>query len=397
MLEDAMTLRGIGSFFAAGVMAAGLASGGAHADEIIKLGMSLPLSGSGASFGKGVEWMCNRAAADVKAAGGIKVAGKVYNVECVAYDNKYTAADGTKVAQTLLNRDGMKYVYAFGTAPVLAAQSLTERQGALLLHNAWGKNAKGPDKPLSFAVNTSGIEIVPVVAQYIAKSYPNAKTVFLANANDATGHETEPAAVPSWEKNGIKVVSSDFYERGTTEFQPVAARIMSFHPDVVDLSTVLPADGGRIFKELEALGYKGIKVTDNGSGVEALTASGGTAAEGVIMALAMPFDGPSATPYQRKVNDEAKAVLGESLNFGTIPGYDAVMVLKAGLEKAQSLDPKAIAAALPTAKFDSFLGKGIGYGGKETYGYPQAPNLPVYITQIVDGKLIEKLRVDRNN
>lgn len=368
----------------------------ARADEIIKFGLSLPLSGSGASFGKGVEWMCNRAAADVKKAGGIKVGGKVYNIECVAYDNKYTAAEGTKVAQTLLNRDGMKYIYAFGTAPVLAAQSLSERQGALLLHNAWGKNAKGPDKPLSFAVNTSGIEIVPVVADYIHKIYPQAKTIYLANANDATGHETEPAAVPAWERNGIKVLASDFFERGTTEFQPAAARIMSLHPDIVDLSTVLPADGGVIFKELEVLGYKGIKITDNGSGVEALTAAGGAAANKVYMALAMPFDGPSATPYQREVNDAAKAVLGESLNFGTIPGYDAVMVLKAGLEKAQSLDPKAIAAALPTAKFDSFLGKGIGYGGKETYGYPQAPNLPVYITQIVDGKLIEKLRVDRN-
>ena len=367
----------------------------ARADEIIKFGLSLPLSGAGAVFGKGSEWMCMKAAQEIKDAGGIKDKGKVYNIDCIGYDNKYTSAEATKVAQTLLARDGVKYIFAFGTAPVLATQSLTERQGVLMLHTAWGKNVKGPQFPLSFATNNSAFEIVPAVVSYITKTYPNARTIFLADANDATGHETESVARPAWEKAGVKVVASDFYERGTTEFQPVAARIMSFHPDIVDLSSVLPADGGIIFKELEVLGYKGIKITDNGSGVDALTASGGAAANNVYMALALPFDGPSTTDYQRKINDEARAYLGESLNLGTVPGYDAVQILKAGMEKAQSIDPKEVAKVLPTVKFKSFLGDGIGFGGTETYGYAQAPNLPVFITQIVDGKLIEKQRIDR--
>ena len=35
-----------------------------------------------------------------------------------------------------------------------------------------------------------------------------------------------------------------------------------------------------------------------------------------------------------------------------------------------------------------------GFGGKEIYGSNQQPILPVFITQIVDGKVVEKARID---
>jgi branched-chain amino acid transport system substrate-binding protein len=120
---------------------------GAHAQDVIKFGASLPLSGAGAAWGKANEIVCREAAREIKEAGGIKIGGKSYNIECVAYDNKYTAADGTKAAQTLINRDGVKYMCSSGSAPTLAAQSLTERQGILLFQQNWAKSGKGPDFP----------------------------------------------------------------------------------------------------------------------------------------------------------------------------------------------------------------------------------------------------------
>jgi branched-chain amino acid transport system substrate-binding protein len=368
----------------------------ARADETIKIGLSLPLSGSGANWGKGAEWMCRKAAQEIRDAGGVKVKDKVYNYDCIAYDNKYTAAEGTKVAQTLLNRDGVKYLYAFGTAPLLATQSLTERQGVMLFNTSWGKSSKGPKFPLSFSVDNSPFEIMPVMVKYITTTYPQAKTIVLLNANDATGRENESISRPLWEKAGVKVLTSDFYERGTTEFQPIATRLASYKPDIVDLSSAPPADAGQIFKELATLGFNGIKVCDNGSGVEGLTATGGTAVNGVYMGAATPFDGPSTTEHQRKVNDQALAYLGESLGLPTISAYDAVYMTKAGMEKAQSIDAREVAAVMSSVKFRTFYGGETGFAGKEIYGSNQAPILPVYITQIVDGKLVESARVSGN-
>lgn len=143
------------------VAVASVAAFGANAQETIKFGVSAPLSGPGAPWGKGAEFMCKAAAKEINGAGGIKVKGASYNIECIAYDNKYTAADGTKVAQTLLNRDGVKYMCAVGSAAILAAQSLTERQGALLFSQAWTKSGKGPDFPLTFSDIVTPIEVAP--------------------------------------------------------------------------------------------------------------------------------------------------------------------------------------------------------------------------------------------
>ena len=78
----------------------------------------------------------------------------------------------------------------------------------------------------------------------------------------------------------------------------------------------------------------------------------------------------------------------------TIGAYDTVCMLKAGVEKAQSIDPKAVAAAMPGLKFKTFYGGETTFGGKESYGVDIAPKLPIYITQAVDGKLVELAKVD---
>ena len=377
----------------AGLFGAALMATPARADEVLKLGVSVPLSGSGANWGKGNEVMCKRAAQEVKEAGGIKVKGTVYNIECLAYDNKYTAAEGTKVAQTLISRDGVKYMYVFGTPPLLAAQSITERQGVLLFNATWALQSKGPKFPLSFSVTASQLEMMPAMFSFIASTHPQAKTVVVLNVNDPSGRDAEKVQREYWEKNGVKLLTSDYFERGTTEFQPIAVRLFAQKPDIVDLGTTPLADAGLVLKELETLGFKGVKVMTNGNSAEGLMATAGAAGNGVYMGGAVPFDGPSATAHQRKVNDDVRAVIGESLGFANIAGYDVVYILKAAMEKAQSLEPKDLAAVMPSTKFRSFYGVETGWGRKDIYGSVQQALLPIYITQVVGGKLVERARV----
>jgi branched-chain amino acid transport system substrate-binding protein len=363
------------------------------AQEIIKLGLSIPLSGAGANWGKGSEWLCNEAAKEVAQEGGVKVGGKVYNFSCVAYDNKYNAAEGTKVAQALLNRDGIKFIGgSLGTAPVRALQSLSERQGVLHFTTAWGISLKGPKFPLTFTIMNTPSEISFPLTGYIKKTNPGIKTVALLNPNDATGQETEVIARKAWAAVGVNVISSDWYDRGMTEFQPIASKMAATKADAVDLGGTPPSDSGLVFKELHALGWQGVKVVQVGTGAEGVIAAGGPAAEGVYMGAAVAFDGPQVTDKQRKLNEGGKAALGESLNAVQISFYDSVMALKAAMELSQSVDPKVVATALPKVKFDSFYGPS-GFGGKETYGSPQQILVPVMVTQIKGGKLIEASRI----
>lgn len=366
----------------------------AHADEIIKLGLSIPLSGAAANWGKGSEWLCNAAAKEVADAGGVKVGGKVYNYKCVAYDNKYNAAEGTKVAQTLLNRDGIRFIGgSLGTAPVKALQSLSEREGALHFTTAWGSSIKGPKFPLTFTIMNTVNEISFPLTRFVKETNPSIKTVSLLNPNDATGQETEALARKAWTAAGVQVISSDWYDRGTTEFQPIASKMAAAKADVIDLASTPPADSGVVFKELKVLGWKGVQAVQVGTGAEGIIATGGTAVDGTYMGAAMVFDSALTTPKQKKLNDAAKAAIGESLNSVQISFYDSVMALKAAMEASQSVDPKLVAAALPTVKFESFYGVSSGFGGKDVYGTPQQILIPVIVTQIKNGKLTEVRRI----
>jgi branched-chain amino acid transport system substrate-binding protein len=147
-----------------------------------------------------------------------------------------------------------------------------------------------------------------------------------------------------------------------------------------------------VFKELSALGWNGVKVVEVGTGAEGLLATGGAAVEGAYLGAALTFDGPQVTSHQRALNDGARALLGESLNAVQIGFYDSVKALKAAMEKAQSVEPQAVAKMLPLVTFDSFYGKS-AFGGKETYGTPQQLIVPVIVTQIRSGKLVEVARV----
>ncbi|MDZ5431934.1 ABC transporter substrate-binding protein [Pseudomonas fluorescens] len=365
----------------------------ANAAEIIKLGMSLPLSGTGANWGIGGFWLCKQAAIEISEKGGIKVGDKVFNFECLAYDNKYNAADGAKVAQTLLSKDKVKFVAgSLGTAPVRALQSLSERQGVLIFTTAWGASIKGPKFPLTFTQMNTPNEIAYPLVKYVKSVNAGVKTVALLNPNDATGQETEQVARKAWEAVGVTVLSSDWYERGTAEFQPIAAKMASLHPDVVDLCSSPPADSGRVFKELEGMGWNGVKVIEVGTGADGLLATGSGAVENTYMGAAITFSDSNSTEHQRHLNNGAKALTGESLNAVQIGFYDSVKALAAAIEKSQSIDPREVAKALATIKFDSFYGPS-SFGGQSLYGSPQQMLIPVIVTQIKNGQLVEVERI----
>lgn len=366
---------------------------GVGAQETLKIGTSAPLSGAAAPWGLGLEWTAKQAAQAINEGGGIKAGGKTYKVEILSYDNKYNAAEGTKVAQTLLNRDNVNYIAGtIGTAPTLALQSLSERKGALLLNGAWGASSKGPKFPLSYTVINTPNEVIPPLYSYVKKHNPGLKTVAILSANDATGKETELVSRKVWESLGVKVVLSDWYERGTTEFQPIAAKIVGQKPDAIDLGAAPPGDTGALFKEVKVLGWSGIKVIPAGTSAESMMKVGGDAIDGMYTALAADFDGPQSTDVQRRLTKGMRAAIGEPMNIVQVMGYDAVMALKAGIEAANSLDPKAIAAVLPNIIFETSWGK-TAFGGKDVYGSPQQLLLPIVVGQIKNGKLSELERV----
>lgn len=383
LLKNVLAATSLAAFALAG------SSAMAQKTETLILGVSSPMSGAAATWGLGQEWTAKKAAQEINDAGGVKIGDTTYKYEVRAYDNKYNATEGTKVAQNIVNRDKSRYVVgSIGTAPILALQSLTERRKVILFTSAWGKTVKGPSKPYTFTQSNTPFEIYDPLFDYVKEKHPDIKTVAMLLPNDATGKETEPVAKAAWEARGVKVLSVSWYERGTTQFQPIAQKLATAKPDVVDLGVTPPADAGVVFRELKVLGWDGVKVQPVGTGAEQLVEIGGEAANGVYMGFAGDYAGEKSTPKQHELNEGIKKDIGESLNPLQLAPYDSVYALKAGMEAAQSIDPEEIIKVLPKIVFETSYGP-TAFGGVDEYGSPQQMLLPVMITQVQDGKLVE--------
>lgn len=379
----------------AAVAAAGLcASPEALAqNDVIKLGISAPMSGAAASWGIGADWVGQQAVKEINEHGGITAAGKTYKLQLTTYENGYNSAEGGKAAQAMLNRDQVRFIIqGIGTAPMKSLQSLSERQGALLMQVAWGKSVKGPQAPLTFTNSNTPFELFGPLFDLVKRKHPEAKTVALLNPNDATGQEIEEEAVKQYKARGFTILASTWYERGTTEFQPIATKLAQSHADIMDLSGAPPADSGTVYRELAVQGWKGIKVQSSGTGADAMVKVGGAAVEDTYMGNAADFGGPTATPIQQRLNAGALKALNEPVNILHMGAWDATMAIKAGIEKTNSLDPKVVARALPTIIFESSYGP-TAFGGKETYGSPQQMLVPIIVTQIKNGQTVEIERI----
>jgi branched-chain amino acid transport system substrate-binding protein len=371
-----------------------LASLGARAeDDVIKLGISAPMSGAAASWGIGADWVGQQAVKEVNDHGGVVVGGKTYKFQLTSYENGYNSADGGKAAQAMLNRDHVRFIIqGIGTAPIKALQSLSERQGALLMQIAWGKSVKGPQAPLTFTNSNTPFELFGPLFDLVKQKHPEAKTVALLNPNDATGQEVEAEAVKQYQARGFIILASTWYERGTTEFQPIATKLAQTKADIMDLSGAPPADSGMVYKELAIQGWKGIKVQSSGTGADAMVKVGGAAVEDTYMGNAADFGGPTATPVQQRLNAEGLKVMNEPVNILHMGAWDATMAIKAAMEKSSSIDPKVVAKTLPTIIFESSYGP-TAFGGKDTYGSPQQMLVPIIVTQIKNGQTVEIARI----
>src|SRR5215470_20140708 len=97
-----------------------LGPGRALAQEVIKFGVSTPLSGPAAPWGIPHKNATELIFDEINAQGGLDLGGKKYKLEVVAYDHKYVIAEGVATVNRLIAKDGVKYISILGGAVVKA-------------------------------------------------------------------------------------------------------------------------------------------------------------------------------------------------------------------------------------------------------------------------------------
>ena len=354
--------------------------GTAVAADIIKFGISTPLSGPAAPWGIPHKNATELIFDEINGQGGLEIGGKKYKLEVIAYDHKYVIAEGVATVNRLIAKDGVKYISVLGGAVVKANEEPVNENGVLNLPLAYAEGLVSPKNPLTFHSFPSPPETT-TFWKWIKEHQPQIKRVATISPNDDTGWWSIKVETAFVEKLGYQMAGREFFERSMTDFNPVLLRILAQKPDIISVLASPAGSVGLIIKQARELGFKGrfIHIGQVDTSVVANIA-GKANVEG------MWVHGYVQSPLPEKVKSwQARYTkkYGE-WNATSIDFTNPAFAFVAAVKKAQSLDPKKIGEAMRTVEFDNLWGKA-HFGGKDYYGVGNQIIYPMPFSEVKDG------------
>ncbi|HEY4542882.1 MAG TPA: ABC transporter substrate-binding protein, partial [Noviherbaspirillum sp.] len=228
------------------------------AQETLKIGAVVTLSGAGAAWGQGMLYAAELAADDVNAKGGLEVGGKKYKVQVVAYDDKYQANEAVTAVNRLVFEDKVKYLIGpVGSAPALAVAPITERNEVVMLTLGFASKVLSPEKKFSFRPNLTTMETSQPQIDWFVKTH-GVKKVGALFPNDETGHQIAKDLEAAYSKAGSALAAKEFFERERVDMMPLITRMMARGIDAIELDGNAPGTAGLIVKQARELGFKGL-------------------------------------------------------------------------------------------------------------------------------------------
>ena len=367
---------------AAIALAAALAAGPAAAQDTLKIGALVTLSGAGASWGQGMLEATKLAAEDANQKGGLEVGGKKYKVEVIQYDDGYQANQAVTAANRLVFEDKVKYIVGtVGSAPILAIQPITEKAGVITLTLGFTAKALSPDKPFTFRPNLTTTEISQAQINWVVQKQ-GVKTVGALFPNDETGQQIAKDVAAAYEKAGAKM-SAEFFERDRVDFVPLLTKLLAANVDAIELDGNSPTTAGQIVQQARDIGFSGSIIRTGGPATaEIVNVAGKQAAEGLFVHAGLDMAVPSVKAYA----DRYQKAFNRTMNGFSPFFYDGVGMLFQAMQKAGTVEDSAkVKDALEgIAAYNGVIGE-LKWTGKESYGIAHQIAAPFYVAQVKNG------------
>ena len=371
----------------------GASPGAGLAADVVKFGISTPLSGPAAPWGIPHKNAIELVFDEINAAGGLDVNGKKCKLEIVGYDHKYVIAEGVATVNRLIAKDGVKYISILGGAVAKANEEAVNEAGIIDLPLAYAEGLVSPKNPLTFHAFPAPPETA-TFWRWIKEHHPEIKTIATVSPNDDTGWWSIKVEATFVEKLGYQVVSKEFFERSVTDFNPVLLRVLAQKPDIISVNASPAGSVGLIIKQARELGFKGRFIHIGQVDTAVVSNIAGKAnVEGMWVHGFVQSPLPETVKaWQSRYTEKYGEWNATSIDFAN-PAFAFVAAVK----KAQSLDPKKIGAALHTVEFDNLWGKA-HFGGKDYYGTANQIIYAMPFSEVKDGvaNLVTQLKPPYN-
>ncbi|HEY7247134.1 MAG TPA: amino acid ABC transporter substrate-binding protein [Xanthobacteraceae bacterium] len=343
-------------------MAAGLIVG-ARAQEPIKIGFSVALTGGLASSGKAHLLSKQIWTEEINARGGLL--GRP--VKLVYYDDQTNAANIPGIYAKLIDVDKVDIVMGHATNLIVAAMPLImERQKLVMVLLALGSNAEFKYsryfQSAPFGPDSKGV--LSNAFFEVAKSLtPAPKTVALVGADAEFSNNVLVGARENARKFGLQIVYDRSYPPSTVDYSPIVRAIQATNPDLVLLASYPPDSVGMVRAATEI----GLRTQLFGGAMVGMQYASlmTQLAEKLNRLVNYHFFVPSAKmsfpgieSFLKRYQAQAKDAGVDPLGFYQPPfAYAAMQVLEQAITATGSLNDEKLAQHIHHSSFNTIVGE----------------------------------------
>jgi len=339
-----------------------LPTGMAFAQEAIRIGAPLPLTGPLSPEGLKQQRGYDLWAEKVNEAGGIQVGNQQHPVEIIYVDYASNTPRAVQTAERLITEEEVNFLFSpFGSGAAKAASSVSERYGIpTVAATASSEQVYDQGYEYLFGTFTPNSTLTEPLADIVTGANADVTRVAILARNDlfplAIAEEMERSA----QSRDLEVVMFERYAIGTMDHSAAVTQMRAAEPDWI-FATGYINDLSLIRRQISDQGLDPAVITMiAGPAYREFIEATGDLANGVSSAAwwhpAVRYEGEDIFGSTVAFNEAWEAKYGAEADYAEASAAAAGAILQLAIEQAGSLEPGAVRDALASLDVETFYG-----------------------------------------
>ncbi len=367
------------SLFVTIIFIVSLFSISAYAQEVLKLGIPLPLTGTNAKFGEIEKKSYEIAMQEINAKGGVK--GKKIVLEFEDSQGK------PEVARSIVERliDVKKQQVVFGEYSSSCSKAISavaeERKVPYLVVTGATDDITQQKYKYVFRLNPTNAYYATGLMSFL-NTVVKPKTIAILYESSDFGTSGAEDMVHQAKKAGMQVLVKEQYEKGAVDFRPILSKVKAARPDVIYMVSYV-MDAALLMRQIKELRIDA-KLYAGGAAGFAIPEFIQNAKEASELVMTATLWSPQiAYPGAREFAEKYKKLYKDYPSYHGAEAYSALYVIKDVLSRAKSWRSEDIRTAFKSTKMMTAFGP-VKFEDKE--GYTNQNFMDTLVMQVIKGK-----------
>ena len=367
------------SIFVTLIFIVSLFSVSAYAQEVLKLGIPLPLTGTNAKFGEIEKKSYEIAMQEINAKGGIK--GKKIVLEFEDSQGK------PEVARSIIERliDVKKQPVVFGEYSSSCSKAVAavaeERKVPYMVVTGATDDITQQKYKYVFRLNPTNAYYAKGLMSFL-DTVVKPKTIAILYESSDFGTSGAEDMVHQAKKAGMQVLVKEQYEKGAVDFRPILSKVKAAKPDVIYMVSYV-MDAALLMRQIKELRIDA-KLYAGGAAGFAIPEFIQNAKEASELVMTATLWSPQiAYPGAKEFAEKYKNLYKDYPSYHGAEAYSALYVIKDVLDRAKSWKANDIRTAFKATNMMTAFGP-IKFQDKA--GYTNQNFMETLVMQVIKGK-----------